>query len=61
MMVTGLDQGDARSVLDEANGHVKTAIVMVLAGVDAGAARRRLDDADGFVRPAIQEASRDDA
>ena len=54
MMVTGVDYDAARALLDRADGHVKTALVMELAGVDAAAARRRLDAADGFVRPAIE-------
>jgi N-acetylmuramic acid 6-phosphate etherase len=54
MMVTGLDYDEAVSVVDAAEGHVKTAIVMVLADVDAEAARQRLKSADGFVRRAIE-------
>ena len=56
MMVTGLPYDDAVAVVDAADGHVKTAIVMVLAEVDAAAARERLADANGFVRDAIQNA-----
>ena len=44
---------DARRLLDEADGEVKTAIVMARVGIRAEAARRRLERADGFVRPAI--------
>jgi len=54
MMVTGVEYDTARSLLDRADGHVKTAVVMELADVDAEKARRRLDAADGFVRPAIE-------
>jgi len=54
MMVTGVDYDEADDVLDACDGHVKTAIVMILADVDAKAARRRLDETDGFVRPAIE-------
>lgn len=36
-----------------AEGHVKTAIIMILAAVDATEARQRLLDADGFVRGAL--------
>lgn len=56
MTVTGLDYDAAAAVLDETDGHVKTALVMTLAGVDRAEARRRLDAHDGFVRPAIEEA-----
>jgi N-acetylmuramic acid 6-phosphate etherase len=54
MMVTGIPYDDAEAVLDEADGHVKTAIVVVLADVGVEEARRRLEEADGFVRPAIE-------
>jgi len=61
VMVTGIDQDPARDLLDRADGHVKTAIVMHLADVDAEDARRRLDRADGFVRPAIHGETAPDA
>jgi len=54
MMVTGLDYGDAVAAVDAAEGHVKTAIVMILADVDVDEARRRLKESDGFVRPAVE-------
>ena len=54
MMVTGVDYETATQTLDQCDGHVKTAIVMLLADVDAGEARRRLAAHDGFVRPAIE-------
>ena len=59
MMVTGVEYDEADDVLDRCNGHVKTAIVMILADVDVDAdeARRRLDATDGFVRPAIEKES----
>ena len=53
MMVTGVAYAAAQRLLDAADGHVKTAIVMELAGVDADTARERLDNAEGFVRLAI--------
>jgi N-acetylmuramic acid 6-phosphate etherase len=43
-------------VPDQCDGHVKTAIVMLLADVDAEEARR-LEETDGFVRPAIEMES----
>jgi N-acetylmuramic acid 6-phosphate etherase len=55
MMVTGVDYEAADAVLDRCDGHVKTAIVMVLADVGVEEARRRLDATDGFVRPAIED------
>ena len=55
MTVTGVSYDKAARVLDApaVNGHVKTALVMILADVDAGEAKRRLDATDGFVRPAL--------
>jgi N-acetylmuramic acid 6-phosphate etherase len=57
MMVTGVDYDAADAVLDACDGHVKTAIVMILADVGVDEARRRLDETDGFVRPAIENES----
>jgi N-acetylmuramic acid 6-phosphate etherase len=54
MMVTGVDYDEADAVLDQCDGHVKTAIVTILADVETDEARRRLDETDGFVRPAIE-------
>ncbi|CAM3421457.1 N-acetylmuramic acid 6-phosphate etherase [Tsukamurella hominis] len=51
---TGADEAAARAASAAADGHAKTAIVMILADVDAPTARRRLADADGFVRVAIR-------
>ncbi|MEV5834807.1 N-acetylmuramic acid 6-phosphate etherase [Nocardia sp. NPDC052112] len=51
---TGADPDTAAALLDAADGHVKTAIVMRLAGVDASKARMLLRDADGRVRDAVQ-------
>lgn len=51
---TGADPATAAALLDAADGHVKTAIVMRLAGVDASAARALLHDADGRVRDAVR-------
>lgn len=56
MTVTGLSYEEASEVLHQAEGHVKTALVMALAGVDAEEARRRLAGANGFVRLALQAA-----
>ena len=53
MMVTGVDYEEAAQVLKKCGGHVKTALVMILANVDANEARKRLEASDGFVRNAI--------
>ncbi|MDW7681482.1 MAG: N-acetylmuramic acid 6-phosphate etherase [bacterium] len=54
IMVTGVDYQTAEKVLKQANGHVKTAIVMILSAVDQVEAKRRLELANGFVRGAIE-------
>ena len=53
IIVTGLDYDAATVALDAAGGHVKTALVMILAAVDRAEALRRLKRANGFVRLAI--------
>ncbi len=53
MTATGVDYDQATETLNAADGHVKTALVMLLADADADAARQRIADADGFVRHAI--------
>lgn len=53
MMVTGLSYDAAENVLRKAGGHVKTAIVMILANAPAEAARQALKQNEGFVRQAI--------
>lgn len=54
MLITGLSYEDASRAMEEADGHVKTALVMTLANVDKPTAHRRLEKSGGFVRPAIQ-------
>jgi N-acetylmuramic acid 6-phosphate etherase len=53
MTVTDADYDTASAALDAAGGHVKTALVMLLAGVSREEAAVRLDAARGFVRYAI--------
>ncbi len=53
MMVTGLNYDEAASLLEKANGHVKTALVMALAEVSIDEARMRLEKGEGFIRKAI--------
>ncbi|MEM1041027.1 MAG: N-acetylmuramic acid 6-phosphate etherase [Bacteroidota bacterium] len=53
MTATGVGYEEAAGILAEADGHVKTALVMLLAEVSADAARERLAAAGGFVRQAI--------
>jgi N-acetylmuramic acid 6-phosphate etherase len=53
MMATGVNYETAASVLEQAGGHVKTALVMIQSRVSAEEARARIARADGFVRRAI--------
>lgn len=54
MTVTGLNYDEATSALTEADGHVKTALVMILGGVSKEEALVRLDQSNGFVRGALE-------
>jgi len=53
-MATGVDYETAAEVLEQAGGHVKSAIVMIAANVDLPEAKRRIEAAGGFVRDAIR-------
>ena len=53
MEATGITGEEAASVLEEAGGSVKKAIVMVLASCSAEDAQKRLDKARGHVREAL--------
>ena len=53
MEATGITREEAVSVLEEAGGSVKKAIVMVLASCSAEDAQKRLDKARGHVREAL--------
>jgi N-acetylmuramic acid 6-phosphate etherase len=53
MTITGVGYEEAADYLEKADGHVKTALVMIKARVDREEARRRLRQSDGFVRAAI--------
>ena len=57
MTATGADYDQATAALDAAGGHVKTALVMLLADVDEDDARVRIERAGGFVRHAIAGTS----
>ena len=54
MTITGVNYEKAADILKKADGHVKTALVMIKANVSAPEARTRLKKADGFVRKAIE-------
>lgn len=52
--VTGCKRDEARTVLLQAEGNAKTAIVMILSACDAHRARERLKKAKGRVRHALE-------
>lgn len=52
-MVTGVDYNEAARYLEVAGGHVKTALVMIIAEVTAEEATKRLKKANGFLRKAL--------
>jgi N-acetylmuramic acid 6-phosphate etherase len=54
MTITGVGYEEAADYLEKAEGHVKTALVMIKANVGRDEAQRRLKRADGFVRAAIE-------
>lgn len=54
MMITGVEYNEATKFLEITNGHVKTALVMILSNVNLEEAKLRLKKADGFVRKAIE-------
>lgn len=51
--VTGLDRQQAMALLQKAEGHVKSAIVMHRWSIDLPEARRRLEQHDGSLRKAL--------
>ncbi|MBU0558316.1 MAG: N-acetylmuramic acid 6-phosphate etherase [Bacteroidetes bacterium] len=54
MTITGVSYEEASEYLAKSSGHVKSALVMILAEVDFYEAKLRLEKADGFVRKAIE-------
>ncbi|WP_340081694.1 N-acetylmuramic acid 6-phosphate etherase [Terribacillus sp. FSL K6-0262] len=54
MEATGADYASAEKVLEQADGQVKTAIIMLLLDVPKEEAEVKLHDAGGFVRTAIK-------
>ena len=61
MTATGVDYDEATSTLEAAGGHVKTALVMILADVGADVATARIERGGGFVRHAIAGTAPGDA
>ncbi|MBI5326438.1 MAG: N-acetylmuramic acid 6-phosphate etherase [Ignavibacteriae bacterium] len=55
MTIAGVDYDTAEKTLRACGGHVKTALVMLLADVNLNEAKNRLADAKGFIKKAIQK------
>jgi N-acetylmuramic acid 6-phosphate etherase len=53
MEIADVEYDKAGEVLENAQGHVKTALVMLLADVDAVTAKTKLNDANGFIKHAL--------
>ena len=54
MMFTHKSYEECAVILDEADGHVKTALVMSLGGLDKTSAQKLLKYHDGFIRAALE-------
>ena len=53
---TGVEADAAQAALDQADGHVKLAILMIKTGMDAQAAKLALEKSGGHLREAIEAA-----
>lgn len=56
MNLSGVDYEGASDLLDEADNHVKTALLMALTNVDRNTAQQKLKEHDGFIRRALQQS-----
>jgi N-acetylmuramic acid 6-phosphate etherase len=54
METIGVSRAEAERLLDDADGHVKTALVMGSAGLDLATARRRLEEAGGVISRVLE-------
>jgi N-acetylmuramic acid 6-phosphate etherase len=54
MTATECSREKAKDVLEKSNGHVKTAILMILSGCDAATARETMVEAGGNIRKALK-------
>ncbi|MDX1639690.1 MAG: N-acetylmuramic acid 6-phosphate etherase [Balneolaceae bacterium] len=59
MNFTDLDYEEATGKLEEAGGHVKTALLMALGDISRKEARQKLDEHDGFIRKAFLSIKED--
>src|SRR5699024_3560756 len=59
MIMSGTDAGDGQAAhwVEEADGRVRTAMVMGLTKVNREEARKKLEDEDGFIRRVLQQTS----
>lgn len=55
MMFTDLDYQQAEKLLQEAGGHVKTALLMALGRISKKKAQKLLKENDGFIRKALEK------
>lgn len=55
MSLSGVDYSEASKLLDTADNHVKTALLMALTDVDKETAHQKLKEHDGFIRRALQK------
>lgn len=55
MTTTGVNQEEAKRLIEDAFGNVKIALVMKKLGLDYGAAKKRLDTCGGFIRKALEQ------
>ena len=53
---TGVEADAAQAALDQADGHVKLAILMIKTGMNAQAAKLALEKSGGHLREAIEAA-----
>ncbi|MDX1640520.1 MAG: N-acetylmuramic acid 6-phosphate etherase [Balneolaceae bacterium] len=57
MSLSGVDYQKASDLLDRADNHVKTALLMALTEVDRKTAEEKLKENDGFIRKALQNSA----
>ena len=55
MMATDVDYEKATAYLEKSNGHVKSAILMILTGEDLATVQTMLKKNDGFIKKALIE------
>jgi N-acetylmuramic acid 6-phosphate etherase len=56
MFLAEISYKEAETLLDEADGHVKTALMIALTGFDKEKCQKLLDENDGFIRKALEQS-----